>query len=40
LRLYRNERVRAELRKRDYAAGLFCDAINVRYVTGSRNMQV
>jgi Xaa-Pro aminopeptidase len=40
LRKYRNERVRAELRKRDYAAGLFCDAINVRYVTGSRNMQV
>ena len=40
LRQYRNERVRAELRKRDYSAGLFCDAINVRYVTGSRNMQV
>ena len=40
LRLYRNERVRAELRRRDYAAGLYCDAINVRYVTGSRNMQV
>jgi Xaa-Pro aminopeptidase len=40
LRQYRNERVRAELRKRDYAAGLFCDAINVRYATGSRNMQV
>ena len=40
LRQYRNERVRAELRKHDYAAGLFCDAINVRYVTGSRNMQV
>ena len=40
LRQYRNERVRAELRKRDYAAGLFCDAINIRYVTGSRNMQV
>ncbi|MEO8302904.1 MAG: Xaa-Pro peptidase family protein [Betaproteobacteria bacterium] len=37
---YRNERIRAELRKRDYAAGLFCDAINVRYATGSRNMQV
>ena len=40
LRQYRNERVPAELRKRDYATGLFCDAINVRYVTGSRNMQV
>jgi Xaa-Pro aminopeptidase len=40
MHLYRNERVRAELRRRDYAAGLFCDAINVRYATGSRNMQV
>jgi Xaa-Pro aminopeptidase len=40
VRSYRNERIRAELRRRDYAAGLFCDAINVRYATGSRNMQV
>jgi Xaa-Pro aminopeptidase len=40
VRRYRNERVRAGLRERDYAAGLFCDAINVRYATGSRNMQV
>lgn len=40
MRRYRNERLRAELRQRDYAAGLFCDAINVRYATGSRNMQV
>ena len=40
LRRYRNDRLRAELRRRDYAAGLFCDAINVRYATGSRNMQV
>ncbi len=37
---YRLERIRAELRARDYAAGLFADAINVRYATGSRNMQV
>src|SRR5262250_1744021 len=37
---YRVERIRAELRQRDYAAALFCDAINVRYATGSRNMQV
>jgi Xaa-Pro aminopeptidase len=37
---YRLDRIRAELRKRDYAAGLFADAINVRYVTGSRNMQI
>lgn len=40
MRRYRLERIRAELRARDYAAGLFCDAINVRYATGSRNMQV
>ena len=40
MRRYRNDRLKVELRKRDYAAGLFCDAINVRYATGSRNMQV
>ena len=40
LRRYRGERIRAELRARDYAAAVFCDAINVRYATGSRNMQV
>jgi len=37
---YRNERVRRQLRELDYGAALFCDAINVRYATGSRNMQV
>ena len=40
MRRYRSERLKSELRKRDCAAGLFCDAINVRYATGSRNMQV
>ena len=37
---YRLDRIRSELRQRDYAAALFADAINVRYATGSRNMQV
>jgi Xaa-Pro dipeptidase len=40
LRRYRLDRIRTELRRRDCAAGLFADAINVRYATGSRNMQV
>ncbi|SAL83488.1 putative peptidase [Caballeronia arvi] len=40
IRQHRIERLRAELRKRDYAAGLFCDPVNIRYATGSRNMQV
>jgi Xaa-Pro aminopeptidase len=40
LRRYRLERVRAELRARDYAGAVFADAINVRYATGSRNMQL
>jgi len=37
---YRADRIRAELRARDYAGAIFCDAINLRYATGSRNMQV
>src|SRR5215467_8020849 len=40
MRAYRLERVRAELRKRDYAGVLLYDPINVRYATGSRNMAV
>ena len=40
LRAYRLERVRAELRKRDYAGILLYDPINLRYATGSRNMAV
>jgi Xaa-Pro dipeptidase len=40
LQRFRLDRIRAELRRRDYAAALFADAINVRYATGSRNMQV
>ncbi len=40
LRAYRLERVRAELRARDYAGCLLFDPINIRYATGSRNMVV
>jgi Xaa-Pro aminopeptidase len=40
LRAFRLERVRAELRKRDYAGILLYDPINLRYATGSRNMAV
>ena len=40
MRAYRLARVRAELRKRDYAGCLLYDPINVRYATGSRNMAV
>jgi Xaa-Pro aminopeptidase len=40
LRAYRLERVRAQLRARDYAGALLYDPINVRYATGSRNMAV
>src|SRR5262249_42346434 len=38
LRAYRLARVRAELRKRDYAGALLGDPLNIRYATGSRNM--
>src|SRR4029077_13592009 len=40
LRRYRLERIRAELRARDYAGVVFGDAINLRYATDSRNMQI
>ena len=40
LRRYRIERVRAELRARDYAGVVFADAINLRYATDARNMQI
>ena len=38
LRGFRLERLRSELRKRDYGACLLSDPINIRYATGSRNM--
>ena len=34
------DRVQKELIKRDYAAALLFDPINIRYATGSSNMQV
>lgn len=37
---YRLDRLRAELRRNDYAAGYFMDPMNVRYATGTRNMAV
>ena len=40
LRRYRLERVRAELVRGDYAAVLLFDPINIRYATGTSNMQV
>ncbi|NIR27820.1 MAG: aminopeptidase P family protein [Gammaproteobacteria bacterium] len=38
LRAYRLARVRGELVRRDYAAAVLYDPVNVRYVTDSRNM--
>src|SRR5918995_2526650 len=40
MRKYRLERVRAELRRRDYAGVLLYDPINIRYITDATNMQV
>jgi Xaa-Pro aminopeptidase len=40
IRRYRLERVRQGLRDRDYAGIILFDPINIRYATGSRNMQV
>ncbi|MDH3593501.1 MAG: Xaa-Pro peptidase family protein [Rhodospirillales bacterium] len=40
LRAYRLERVREQLRQRDYAGAVLYDPINIRYATGSRNMSV
>ena len=40
MRAYRLGRLREQLKKRDYCGALFYDPINIRYATGSRNMQV
>lgn len=40
MRAHRLARVRAELAKRDLAGIVLWDPINIRYATGSRNMQV
>jgi Xaa-Pro aminopeptidase len=40
MRRQRLEKLRAELARRDYAAALLSDPINIRYATGARNMAV
>jgi Xaa-Pro dipeptidase len=40
MRNYRLERIRAELKRRDYAGALLYDPINIRYATDSTNMQL
>jgi Xaa-Pro aminopeptidase len=40
MRRDRLTKLRAELARRDYAAALLSDPINIRYATGSRNMAV
>jgi Xaa-Pro dipeptidase len=40
MRQYRLERIRAELRRRDYAGILLYDPVNIRYATDSTNMQL
>ena len=40
VRAYRLGRVRAEMAKRDIAVVILSDPINIRYATGTRNMQV
>ena len=40
MRQYRLERIRAELKRRDYAGVLLYDPVNIRYATDSTNMQV
>lgn len=40
VRRYRLGRVRAEMARRDIAAVILSDPVNIRYATGTRNMQV
>ena len=40
IRAYRAERIRRELRRQDREAVLTVDPVNLRYATGTRNMQV
>jgi Xaa-Pro aminopeptidase len=40
VRAYRLGRVRAEMRRREIAALVLTDPVNIRYATGTRNMQV
>ena len=40
MRKYRLERIRAELKRRDYAGALLYDPVNIRYAADSTNMQL
>jgi len=40
MRKYRLERIRAELKRRNYAGALLYDPVNIRYATDSTNMQL
>lgn len=40
MRRYRLERIRHELKRRDYAGALLYDPVNIRYATDSTNMQL
>jgi len=40
MRRYRIDRIRAELKRRDYAGALLYDPVNIRYATDSTNMQL
>ena len=40
LQRWRLDRLRAELRRRDFAGALLADPINIRYATGLRNMAI
>ncbi|RUM99654.1 aminopeptidase P family protein [Pseudaminobacter arsenicus] len=40
MRRYRLERIRTELKRRDYAGALLYDPVNIRYATDSTNMQL
>lgn len=40
MRRYRLERIRSELKRRDYAGALLYDPVNIRYATDSTNMQL
>jgi Xaa-Pro dipeptidase len=40
VRLYRLGRVRAEMAKREIDAVILSDSVNIRYATGTRNMQI
>ena len=40
VRRYRQERVRAEMAARGIGAVILSDSVNIRYASGSRNMQV